>query len=185
VAVLVSIGVSVPAQAPDREAPAAPRLALTLHASRVRVHGLPRTITIRLTNTSKQDLLVPEPHNECSDGMHGSLFFQIVIRSTGAPPYEMACIADYGFAGVHIRDRIKGWKRLAPGQSLVFEKDVALDTTEVLRGPIRNGTYTYSASYVPPYIPAQDKQRLDSVHIAFPRQRLQTPSLVFTGKAER
>jgi hypothetical protein len=184
-AVLLSAGVSASAQAPTGGAIAEPPLALTLHASRVRIHGLPRTITIRLTNISKQDLLIPEPHKDCADGMYGSLFFRINIRTAGPPFLGSGCVADYSFAGSHIRDRIKVWKRLAPGQSLVFEKDVALDTTEILRGPIRDGTYTYSASYDPPYIPAQDKQRLNSVHIGFPRQRLQTTALAFTGKAAR
>jgi hypothetical protein len=103
-------------QLPNDETMSAPDLALTVVVSNSRIHGLPQTITIKIRNISSRDLLIPEPHQDCSDGMYGSLFFRMNVRTTGvAPILGRGCATDYNFSRISIEDRVRVWKRLAPG----------------------------------------------------------------------
>lgn len=174
------------AQRRNDEAMSAPNLALTMDASDSRVHGLPRAMTIQIKNISSHDLLIPEPHKDCGDEMYGSLFFRMNVRTTGgAPILGHGCAADYNFSRTSIEDRVRVWKRLAPGESLVYRKDAISETMAMLQGRLTSGVYTYSASYDPPYISDGDKHLLTAAGISFPHQRLATRPLVFTEHAAR
>jgi hypothetical protein len=157
-----------------------PSLTLTIEAAGTRFQGLPVVITIKLTNTSNHDISIPIPKSDCSDAMYGTLSFRVTIKPTTGPiPLETGCFADYSFAGLNVWDRIKSWKRLSPGEKLVFEKSVPAETEAILKGPLQNGTYEFSATYAPPYLSAHDKELLRNSNIDFPQIHTTTPILVF------
>jgi hypothetical protein len=168
------------AQQPKPPADRPAELTLTMEASPAKVQGLPRAIIVKLTNVSDHNISIPQPNTACSDGMHGTLFFRIAIKpATGPIPATMGCFADYNFAQISVWDRLKAWKRLGPGQALTFEKNVTGETEAILRGPLRNGMYEFSAYYEPPYLSEHDKELLREAKDDFPQYQMQTPILVF------
>jgi hypothetical protein len=157
-----------------------PDLTLTIQESGTNLRGLPDAIVIKLTNTSNHDISIPYPKSACSDGMYGTLSFRVTITpATGSDPLETGCFADYNFAKLNVSERIKDWKRLSPGEKLVFKKNVNAETEAILKGPLRNGTYEFSAIYDPPYLSAYEKELLRASKISFPQAHMSTPILVF------
>ena len=135
-------------------------------------------MTVRLTNVSRHDLLIPPPHIDCGDVPHGSLFFRIDIQRTSGPVSGMGCAADY-VGSIPVQQRIRTWNRLAPGQSLDFKHDITSEPDALIRGTQRAGRYSFSVSYLPPYLSPQDQSLLQSVRIAFPEAPLETPWISF------
>jgi hypothetical protein len=183
--VWIVISTSLAGAQQPRTIPGPPELRLSMTASQTESHGLPHLLTLKITNITRHDILIPTPTN-CSDGMYGTLFFSIDIqRKTGPAPLGMGCVADYNFTNVSISDRIKKWKRLLPGQSLVFNKNVTAEIGAILRGPPEPGRYEFRASYEPPWISEHDKILLTTVRIGFPHDTMRTPSQAFIYTAER
>ena len=143
-------------------------------------------VIVKLTNVSNHEISLPQPNTGCSDGMYGTLSFRINIKpATGPIPVTMGCFADYNFAKISVWDRLKAWKRLGPGEALTFEKNVSAETEAILRGPLRNGTYEFSAYYEPPYLSEHDKELLRDGKSDFPQYRMRTPNLVFNRAKPR
>ena len=159
-----------------------PTVALTQTASASKAEGLPQTITIELKNVSDRSLIIPEPHKDCGDGMYGSLFLRISFLSDDGPPtLASGCVADYSFSNASIWDRIKAWKRLAPGESLVYTWDVMSKTLAEIRTPLRKGQYTYTAIYVPPSLSDGDKGLLNNAGLYPVHEQLEARPLSFTA----
>ncbi len=162
-----------------------PELVLSIHASRARPGQLPDTVTIKITNVSSHEVLIPDPCAACGDGMYGSLFFRSNLRSTaGAFPIMLGGgIADYDFTKTTILERIKKWKRLTPGHTLIFKENIAAETNAMLRGQPGAGSYEFSAAYEAPYISENDQRLLTAAKVHFPRGRMETSALKFTKTA--
>jgi hypothetical protein len=139
---------------------------------------------VRLRNVTHHDVLVPQPHKNCGDEMYGSLFFRINIQRASGPVFTPGGIADYNFSGSLIQQRIKTWHRLGPGQSIDFREDIAEETGALLKGSQTAGKYSFSASYQPPYISAEDKKNLYAVRIDFPEDQLETRWLTYNRPAQ-
>jgi hypothetical protein len=116
--------------------------------------------------------------------MYGSLFFKIYIQRASGPVFGLGGIADYNFFGSLIQRRIKTWHRLGPGQAIDFREDIALETGALLKGSQPAGKYSFSASYQPPYISAEDKKILHAVRIDFPEDELKTRLLTYNRPAQ-
>ena len=111
--------------------------------------------------------------------MYGSLLFRVNIQRASGPVAGAGCFADYNSFGSDVQQRIKTWNRLGPGQSIDFREDIAAETGALLKGSQTAGKYSFSASYQPPHISAEDKRVLRAVRVDFPEDQLETARLTY------
>jgi hypothetical protein len=139
-----------------------------------RHNKVPEAFTVSIVNKSDHDITLPMPDQGCADVAYGTIKLHVSHRPSkaGIGPIERGCFSDYGYTP--ILDRIKGWKVLHPGQSLILMNNfrVAQDT----------GTYDVWASYIPPGMPKADGEVLQEAGIDFPKSSLESSHMSFVRK---
>ena len=130
-----------------------------------------RNFTILIVNNSNHDVRLPMPNPECADVPYGTVKFHVNLKPplAGIRKLESSCFSDYGYTP--ILDRIKAWRVLRPGQSLVL-KNASVPTQN-------DGKYEVWASYSPPGVPTQDEVILVKAGVDFPRCSLESSHLSF------
>src|ERR1700722_1239966 len=108
IAALACLTVCAIAQQPKASL-ASPDLRLTMSASQANSRGLPRIITLKITNFTNHDVLIPTPKMDSVDPMYGTLFFRVDIRSAiRSQQVAGGNINDYSSQHSSISERIKG-----------------------------------------------------------------------------
>ena len=181
---VAAINTQGPAQRPAVAEVTTP-LSLRMEIGRIRVRGIPETVTLVLRNRSDHDLAIPEPHVGCADGMYGNLFFWVYVRSSNGPYPMHGCVADYFFAKTSITERIRTWKRLAPGNELRFREIVAAEAGPLPAAADLLVTYFFSAAYDAPFVSEADRRLLRQVKIDVPLGRIEVAPLAFKRSAKR
>jgi hypothetical protein len=128
--------------------------------------GLPVGFSFQLVNTSGRDMLLPSPSIACEDPtMDGSIFLKndFTPYDPNAPRQGSACTND-NMNHLPIFERIKSWKTLHPGESLVVSAS-RKRLGDDLHDP---GTYDFSATYFPPAMEKDERKALlaQGIHIA-------------------
>lgn len=147
--------------------PALPSVNLELHLqARVSADGIPQALNASIVNVSNHDVHLPTPSIMCGDVVYGTFRLNLNFKPLGGEESNIGsgCFNDYSYSP--IRNRIKTWKVLRPGESLELMDDRL--PTQV------PGSYDYWASYLPPGMPKTDAQLLQNDGIDFPRTSLQS-----------
>jgi hypothetical protein len=120
--------------------------------------GLPVGFSFQLVNTSGRDMLLPTPSIACEDPtMDGSIFLKndFTPYDPNAPRQGSACTND-NMNHLPISERIKSWKTLHPGESLVLSAS-RKRLGDDLHDP---GTYDFWAIYFPPAMEKDERKEL-------------------------
>ncbi len=139
--------------------------------------GVPHAFTFWIVNRSKRALWVAEPAINCSNNLVGSLTLQTEFTPAAPGSHRLGygCNACFG-QPPDILERVKAWKVLQPGESLIVEADLSklrhLDVREV-------GTYRFTARYQPPYVSPAEQARLAALGMAYVSQSLESEAQVF------
>ncbi len=178
VSVVISVVTSLPplgrAQTEANTAPT--NLELRIKVESV-LDTVPQALQISLTNISDHDVHLPEPAALCGDTAHGTfrLGENFVPLHGSASTMGGGCFRDFGYQP--ILERVKGWKVLRPGESLVVFNDHI-----PAQAP---GSYDYWGVYLPPGMPGADADVLRKDGIAFPTSRLESGHVHFTVSEKR
>ncbi len=151
-------------------------LELRLHAEDIQ-DGIPQTFTFSLVNKSDHDIRVPTPAIECEDPVDdGSLSLKVNFRPSrpGEAGVGYGCANDRTDKRT-ILDRVKTWKNLRPGESIVLK--VARERLHyACKEP---GTSEFLAYYFPPAMTPSDRKVLSLSGIDFPHSQLTTARVTF------
>jgi len=151
-------------------------LELRLEAEEIQ-GGIPQAFVFLLVNKSDHDIRVPTPAVECEDPVYdGSFWLKVNFRPSRTDENG----SGHGCANDRtdkrsILDRVKTWKNLRPGESIVLKvarKRFHYDFKEP-------GTYEFSASYFPPAMTPSDRKVLSQTGIDFPHSQLTTTRVIF------
>jgi hypothetical protein len=139
--------------------------------------GIPQAFIFLLVNKSDHDIRVPTPTIECEDPA-GDGSFSLKVNFRPSRPDETGI--GYGCTNDRadkrsILDRMKTWKNLRPGESIVLK--VAQERLPyACKEP---GTYEFWAYYFPPAMTPSDRKVLSQTGIDFPHSRLATTRVTF------
>jgi hypothetical protein len=139
--------------------------------------SIPQGFIFLLVNKSDHDIRVPTPAIECEDPA-GDGSFSLKVNFRPSRPNENGI----GFGCTNDRtdkrsilDRVKTWKNLRPGESIVLK--VARERLHYsYKEP---GTYEFRAYYFPPAMTPSDRKVLSQTGIDFPHSRLTTTRVTF------
>jgi len=139
--------------------------------------GIPQTFTFLLVNKSNHDIRVPTPAIECEDPVNdGSFWLKVNFRPSRPDEngFGYGCSNDRTDRRP-ILDRVKTWKNLRPGESIVLK--VARERLHYdCKEP---GTYEFWAYYFTPTMTPSDRKVLSQTGIDFPHSQLTTTSVTF------
>lgn len=152
-------------------------LELNIEAENIR-SGVPESLTLSLKNISNHVVVLPTPSSECSDQFRGSISIQLDFTPAHPNPesegYGHGCgegVSDWP----SILDRIKEWRTLRPGESILIEttsKDWMFDFNQL-------GRYKVWATYDPPEVSERDQDLLLKSGLDFPDRKLTSNHLKF------
>jgi len=129
-----------------------------------------------IVNRSNHDVRLPMRALGCGDGPHGTIWLRLnfVPSKPGPIPLGHGCVRDYAYQP--ILDRVRNWKILRPGESLILE------TISYRVKAYEAGTYDYWAYYYPPGMPKADEDVLQRAGIDFPKAELESTHVKFVKK---
>ena len=139
--------------------------------------GVPQGFIFLLVNKSDHDIRVPTPAIECEDPVgDGSFSLKVNFRPSRPDGNRIG----YGCTNDRtdkrsILDRVKTWKNLRPGESIVLE--VARERLHYVCK--ESGTYEFWAYYSPPAMTQSDRKVLSQTGIDFPHGQLTTTPVTF------
>ena len=139
--------------------------------------GIPQGFIFLLVNKSDHDIRVPTPAIECEDPVDdGSFWLEVNFRPSRPDENGIGCgCANDRTDKRAILDRVKTWKNLRPGESIVLKV-----TRERLQYSGKEpGTYEFWAHYFPPVMTPSDRKVLSQTGIDFPHSQLTTTHLEF------
>jgi hypothetical protein len=175
IALIISAAV-IAAIAQDNPETKRDNLELRLEAEDIQ-GGIPQAFVFLLVNKSDHDIRVPTPAIECEDPAYDGTFW-LKVNFKPSRPDENG--SGYGCANDRtdkrsILDRVKTWKNLRPGESIVLK--VARERLGYsCKEP---GTYEFSASYFPPAMTPNDRKVLSQTGIDSPHSKLTTTRVTF------
>lgn len=145
-------------------------LELRLQPESVRKH-IPQAFTVLIVNKSHHEVRLPMPSLECGDVPHGTVRLHVKFKpfKAGGSALVSGCFKDFVYQP--ILDRLKQWKVLGPGESLVLMNNAILARA--------TGVYKYWASYIPPGMPKADEEVLQNARVDFPKSELESPHVSF------
>ena len=145
-------------------------LELRLQPESVQKH-IPQAFTVLIVNKSDHEVRLPMPSLACGDVPHGTVRLHVKFKpfKGGGSALDSGCIKDFGYQT--ILDRLKQWKVLGPGESLVLMSNGILAHD--------SGVYEYWASYIPPGMPKADEEVLQNVRVDFPKSELESTHVSF------
>lgn len=151
-------------------------LELRLHAEDIQ-DGIPQAFTFVLVNKSDHSIRIPTPAIECEDPVNdGSLWLKVNFRPSRPDENGIGygCTNDRTDKRT-ILDRVKTWKNLRPGESIVL--NVARERLHyACKEP---GTYEFLLHYFPPAMTPSDRKVLSQAGIDFPRSDLTAAPVTF------
>jgi hypothetical protein len=155
------------------------QLELRLEAEPAGEGDIPETMVITLLNSNDHEVRLPDPAVSCADSYAGAvrLHVQFTPLKQGEKQVGRGCVQDHG-AGPDIAARVKNWRILKPGDTLVFRVKVGTDVNRSIPG-----RYEFYADYQPPGLKPEDQSALGALGIDFPHEALQSPRLIFTKQA--
>ena len=140
--------------------------------------GIPTKFTLTIINKSDHDLVIPEPTVDCGDLFRGTVSVEVDFTPRHPSPESIGhghgCgkgISDWPT----ILDRIKEWRTLRPGESLVVEES----STNWLFDFDQPGRYKVWGQYEPPEVSPRDREVLRRSGIDFPQVKIISHSLLF------
>jgi hypothetical protein len=139
--------------------------------------GIPQRFIFLLINKSDHDIRVPTPVIECEDPVDdGSFWLKVNFRPSrpGENGIGYGCANDRTDKRA-ILDRVKTWKSLRPGESIVLK--VARERLQY--SDMEPGTYEFWAHYFPPAMTPSDRKVLSRTGMDFPHSQLTTTLLTF------
>ena len=145
-------------------------------------NGLPQTLTIELVNTGDHEIRLPLPVLTCEDMMKGSIHLNVAFQPSrpGYPSgYGRGCGGGVYDLQTAILQRVREWRVLAAGDSLTLEAQTIRGIANSFYDEDKPGKYTYSVTYMPPYISDDHAQLLHIMGIDWPRNPI-TAQLVYT-----
>lgn len=163
----------------QKEVKATRPLELRIEAQKVQGEELPLKLVLTLVNSSKNEVRLPYPVIECHGSYTGSLWLRnhFTPFRLGDTQVGHGCSATK-YKWPNVANRVKEWKRLKPGETLVFTRTSREDLNPTLAGK-----YEFYADYEPPYLSPEDQMTLDSLGITFPREAVQSQHLIFIKKS--
>ena len=128
---------------------------------------IPHALSVLLINRSDHEVRLPMPSLACADVPHGTIRLHVSLKHYKASRkvLDSGCFNDFGYQP--ILERLKQWKALGPGESIVLMNESVLAHEA--------GVYEYWASYIPPGMSEADEQELRNAGIDFPQSDLESP----------
>ena len=156
-----------------------PEVSLLLQPEKV-VEGVPQAFTFVLTNISGEDLRLPEPDIDCGNPTsQGAIWLDESWQPTNGTGLGKGLgTCDFGGSSlppVPVTERAQKWRLLRTGESIY----ITASCFRLHYETPKPGTYTFSATYLPPLLSSEDLQLLKRVGIVVPQQKALSASIQY------